>query len=150
MVKAADMKIRLARGPRSVPSDADRICRCSSKAEQRSRKAQGWGSIPLTGSSLLVRRTGMRTIIGEYVLDMPDDLVFSTFECTDYYGIQFVHGGVKYDVLSNRYMGERLFIAEGPYAMRDIPVHLGTAGLLPDSIKVEKKPALPSSSGLDP
>lgn len=80
--------------------------------------------------------------IGDYLIRIPDDIVLTPFECTDYYGVQLVVGGVKYDVLANQYMGERILISEGYGSTRDMPFHLGTAGFLPTGIEVTKKPVM--------
>lgn len=76
--------------------------------------------------------------IGRYMLSFPEDTQHETYSCYDYYGVIFHVEGVKYEVLANRYMGERIYVSEGEGCWKDMPFHMGTAGFLPDCITTEK------------
>ena len=80
----------------------------------------------------------MKTTLGRFELEYPDSLVVQHYSCKDYRGIQFVYESVKYDVLDNIHMGERIIISEGEGCFRDMPFHLGTASFLPACVKTVK------------
>ena len=82
----------------------------------------------------------MKITIGVFVLELPADLAFETFEAQDFHGISFVVDRVQYDVLHNRVLGERLLIVEAPGHLKDIPFHMGTVSFLPRTVQVSHAP----------
>lgn len=78
--------------------------------------------------------------IGGFRLTSPDDLKLETFECPAYRGVGFTWNGVKFEVLENVLLGPRLLISEGLGWLRDMPFHAGTAGFIPDVVRVEHAP----------
>ncbi len=73
--------------------------------------------------------------IGPYDVTIPDAVSVKHFACDDYYGVIAVVDDHKYEVFCNKHMGPRLLIsnAKSLGSLRDVPFHLGSAGLLPES-----------------
>lgn len=75
-------------------------------------------------------------MVENFVLSFPNTTRFETFnDPENYYGIIFKRDKEKYEVLDCR-LGPRLLI-NNKDGVKDIPFHMGTAGLLPNFIKVK-------------
>lgn len=80
---------------------------------------------------------------GPFELRWLDSIRSESYEAAPcYYGVIFHVDDFRYDVVVNSYLGLRLIInGTGPLGgFRDVPFHLGTAGLLPKDIEVTLTP----------
>lgn len=80
--------------------------------------------------------------IGSYVLafDPHLELRYETYnEPPDFYGVKFFEGTTVYDVICNRYMGERFIIMSAGYVTRDMPFNDRTALFLPDGVRTTQQ-----------
>ena len=75
-------------------------------------------------------------VLDNFQLIFDASIKHETYDTPWYYGIIFYLGEAKWEVIHNYLMGNRMYISEREYWMRDIPFHKGTAGILPEQIKV--------------
>lgn len=79
--------------------------------------------------------------VGRYDLMFNSTVAHAPYVASeDIHGVEFTVDGVRYDVVGNRHLGERLIIRTVgvefgyPGSSKDIPFHRGTFGFLPECI----------------
>lgn len=76
--------------------------------------------------------------VGTYILLFEEHVKHETYECESYHGIIFHDNDIKYDVLHNYVLGQRIIISNKHGLCQDIPFKKETFYLLPNTIKVEE------------
>jgi len=74
----------------------------------------------------------------DFSIDLTKAIQIESFDETDYCGIIFKMADVRFrfQVIHNKLMGYRIYIYDDNGHLQDIPFHKGTAGFLPDGIKI--------------
>jgi hypothetical protein len=75
--------------------------------------------------------------IDNYKLTFNNDVKYKLFENNQYYGVSFIDGEDKYEILHNKDLGNRLLINK-KYYWHDIPLKKETFGLLPKFLSCEE------------
>ncbi len=92
------------------------------------------------------------TKIGKYALLFDPNLEHQAYTSGANYGIKFIQGNYIYDVTCHEHLGERLVITHKETSIgycRDIPLHGGSAWLLPNSVSLCWPPVSDGSPTLD-
>lgn len=74
--------------------------------------------------------------LDKYSIEFNSDIKYEKYSCEWYYGIIFWINEIKYDLIHNKLMGNRLLINEPSGKWQDVPLKLETFWLLPSEIKI--------------
>lgn len=74
--------------------------------------------------------------LDNYLIMYEPHIQVEKFSCDTYYGISFKIKDGHWDIVHNRYLGNRLIICPHQFWCQDVPFKKETFGLLPTGIEV--------------